>query len=129
LRALVIHGDRVVETRDGIEPPNKVFADPPIFFMVPRHLLNRQQYATNYAIAFSITTTIILSCKVSFMSTESGNSGARPIKNCGESSDNFSDETRLEKIDYLRKSLAKNTYHVSTADLACKIIEHMRQVD
>jgi hypothetical protein len=86
-------------------------------------------YATNYAIAFGITTTIILICKVSFMSGESGNSGAKPIKDCGESSDNFSDETRLEKINYLRKSLDKNTYHVSDADLASKIIEHMLQVD
>jgi hypothetical protein len=63
------------------------------------------------------------------MSTESSNSGARPIKDCGESSENFSDVTRLEKINYLRKSLAKNTYHVSAAGLACKIIEHMLQVD
>jgi hypothetical protein len=63
------------------------------------------------------------------MSGESGNSGARPIKDCGESPGNFSDVTRLEKIKCLWKSLAKNTYHVGAADLASKVIEHMLQVD
>jgi anti-sigma28 factor (negative regulator of flagellin synthesis) len=63
--------------------------------------------------------------KVSSMRTESGTSATGPIKNCGGSVDNFTDDVRLEKIDRLRKSLAENTYHVSSDDLAQKIIDHI----
>jgi hypothetical protein len=48
------------------------------------------------------------------MRKESGKSTTGPIE-------------RLDKIDRLRKSLAENTYHVSSADLAQKIIDHMLQ--
>jgi anti-sigma28 factor (negative regulator of flagellin synthesis) len=63
--------------------------------------------------------------KVSSM-TESGKSATGPIERKG-SVHNFTDDVRLEKIDRLRKSLAENTYHVSSADLAQKIIDHMLQ--
>ena len=56
--------------------------------------------------------------------TESGKSATGPIKHCSGSGDNFTDDVRPEKIDRLRKSLAENTYHVSFADLAQKIIDH-----
>jgi anti-sigma28 factor (negative regulator of flagellin synthesis) len=58
------------------------------------------------------------------MPTESGESGTGPIKDCSGSVDNFTDDVRLEKIDRLRKSLAENTYHVSSEDLAQKIIDY-----
>jgi anti-sigma28 factor (negative regulator of flagellin synthesis) len=61
--------------------------------------------------------------KVSSM-TESGASATGPIKDCSGSGDNFTDDVRLEKIDRLKKSLAENTYHVSSEDLAQKIIDH-----
>jgi hypothetical protein len=41
----------------------------------------------------------------------------------------FTDDVRLEKIDRLKKSLAENTYHVSSADLAQKIIDHLLQFE
>jgi anti-sigma28 factor (negative regulator of flagellin synthesis) len=63
--------------------------------------------------------------KVSSMRKESGTSGSEPIKDSSDSVDNFADQARLEKIDHLRKSLAENTYHVSAADLAGKIIDCM----
>jgi hypothetical protein len=53
--------------------------------------------------------------------------GAGPNRVCIDGLDNFADETRLGKIDKLRKALAEKTYHVSDADLAGKIIEHMRR--
>jgi anti-sigma28 factor (negative regulator of flagellin synthesis) len=59
------------------------------------------------------------------MRKESGTSGTGAIKDCSGSVDNFADQVRLEKIDHLRKSLAENTYHVSTADLAGRIIDYM----
>jgi anti-sigma28 factor (negative regulator of flagellin synthesis) len=59
--------------------------------------------------------------------TEWCTSATGPIKDCSGSVDNFTDDVRLEKIDRLRKSLAENTYHVSSADLAQKIIDHMLQ--
>jgi anti-sigma28 factor (negative regulator of flagellin synthesis) len=40
---------------------------------------------------------------------------------------NFKDDVRLEKIARLRKSLAENTYHVSSADLAQKIVDQVVQ--
>lgn len=54
-----------------------------------------------------------------------GVSGSGSIEDCNLSLDNFTDETRLEKIDSLRKALAEKIYHVSAADLARKIIDHM----
>jgi hypothetical protein len=51
-----------------------------------------------------------------------------PIKDCSECVDNFADEARLEQIDRLRKSIGENTYHVSGADLARKIMDHMMQL-
>jgi anti-sigma28 factor (negative regulator of flagellin synthesis) len=66
--------------------------------------------------------------KVSSMRKESGTSGSEPIKDSSGSVDNFADQARLEKIDHLRKSLTENTYHVSAADLAGKIIDYMLQV-
>jgi anti-sigma28 factor (negative regulator of flagellin synthesis) len=62
------------------------------------------------------------------MRTESGTSATGPIKDRSGSVDNFTDDVRLEKIDRLRKSLAENTYHVSSADLALKILDHMRRL-
>jgi anti-sigma28 factor (negative regulator of flagellin synthesis) len=59
------------------------------------------------------------------MRKESGKSTTGPIKHCSGGVHNFTDDVRLEKIDRLRKSLAENTYHVSSADLAQKIINHM----
>jgi anti-sigma28 factor (negative regulator of flagellin synthesis) len=61
------------------------------------------------------------------MPKESGEPGPGPIKDCSGSVDNFTDDVRLEKIDRLRKSLADNTYHVSSEDLAQKMIDHMLQ--
>jgi anti-sigma28 factor (negative regulator of flagellin synthesis) len=61
------------------------------------------------------------------MRKESGESGMGLIKDCSGSVDNFTDDVRLAKIDRLRKSLAENTYHVSSEDLAQKIIDHMLQ--
>jgi anti-sigma28 factor (negative regulator of flagellin synthesis) len=58
------------------------------------------------------------------MPTESGESGMGATKDCSGSVDNFTDDVRLEKIDRLRKSLAENTYHVSSEDLAQKIIDY-----
>ena len=66
--------------------------------------------------------------KVSSMRTESGTSGTGHIKDYSASVDNFADEARVETADRLRKSLAQNTYRVSAADLARKIIEHMMQL-
>jgi anti-sigma28 factor (negative regulator of flagellin synthesis) len=66
--------------------------------------------------------------KVSSMRKESGTSGSEPIKDSSGSVDNFAGQARLEKIDHLRKSLAENTYQVSAADLAGKIIDYMLQV-
>jgi hypothetical protein len=60
------------------------------------------------------------------MRRESGTSATGPIKYCSGSVDNFTDDVRLGKIDRLRKSLAENTYHVSSADLALKILDHIR---
>jgi hypothetical protein len=65
--------------------------------------------------------------KVSSMRKESGTSGTGFIKDCGSGVDNFAHEVRLEKIDHLRKSLTENTYRVSAADLAGKIIDYMLQ--
>jgi anti-sigma28 factor (negative regulator of flagellin synthesis) len=62
--------------------------------------------------------------KVSSMRKE-GKSATGPIKDCSRSVDNFTDDVRLEKIDRLRKSLAQNTYHVSSEDLAQKIMDHI----
>jgi anti-sigma28 factor (negative regulator of flagellin synthesis) len=59
------------------------------------------------------------------MQMESGASASEPVKECSRSMDNFTDDVRLEKIDRLRKSLAENSYHVSAADLAGKIIDYM----
>ncbi len=47
------------------------------------------------------------------------------IQDCVRSLDDFSDETRLVRIDGLRKAVAENTYHVRTADVARKIIDYM----
>jgi Anti-sigma-28 factor, FlgM len=66
--------------------------------------------------------------KVFPMRRESGKLGTGPIKHCSDSVDNFTDDVRLEKIDRLRKSLAENTYHVSSEDLAQKIIDHIRRL-
>jgi anti-sigma28 factor (negative regulator of flagellin synthesis) len=59
------------------------------------------------------------------MRRESGKSATGPINHC--SVHNFTDDVRLEKIDRLRRALAENTYQVSSADLAQKIIDHMLQ--
>jgi anti-sigma28 factor (negative regulator of flagellin synthesis) len=59
---------------------------------------------------------------------ESGRFGTGAAKAC-ISADNFRDDVRLVKIDRLRKSLSENTYHVSAADLARKIIDQMLQVE
>jgi anti-sigma28 factor (negative regulator of flagellin synthesis) len=61
------------------------------------------------------------------MRKESGTSAMGPIKHCSDSAASFTDDVRLGKIDRLRKSLAENTYQVSSADLAQKIIDHMLQ--
>jgi hypothetical protein len=58
------------------------------------------------------------------MRKESGKSTTGPINDCSGSVNNFTDHMRLERIDRLRKSLAENTYHVSAADLAQKMIDH-----
>jgi anti-sigma28 factor (negative regulator of flagellin synthesis) len=71
---------------------------------------------------------LFLAAKVSSMRKESGTSATGPIKHCSGSGDNFTDDVRLEKIDRLKKSLAENTYHVSSADLAEKIIDHIRRL-
>jgi anti-sigma28 factor (negative regulator of flagellin synthesis) len=59
------------------------------------------------------------------MRKESGESTTGPIEHCKGSVHNVTDVVRLDKIDRLRKSLAENTYHVSSADLAQKIIDHI----
>jgi hypothetical protein len=59
--------------------------------------------------------------------TESGTFATGPIKDISGSGDNFMDDARLEKIEGLKKSLAENTYHVSSADLAQKIVDDMLQ--
>jgi anti-sigma28 factor (negative regulator of flagellin synthesis) len=59
--------------------------------------------------------------------TESDASATGPIKDRSGSGDTFTDDVRLEEIDRLKKSLAENTYHVSSADLAQKIIDDMLQ--
>ena len=59
------------------------------------------------------------------MRRESGITAIRPIKDCSGSVENFTDGVRLEKVDRLKKSLAENTYHVSSEDLAQKIIDHI----
>jgi hypothetical protein len=59
------------------------------------------------------------------MRRESDPSGAGPIKECRGRVDNLADKARLEKINHLRKSVAENTYQLSAADLAEKIIDHM----
>jgi anti-sigma28 factor (negative regulator of flagellin synthesis) len=64
---------------------------------------------------------------VTFMRKESDTSETEPIKDSSGSVDNFADQARLEKIDHVRKSLAENTYRVSAADLAGKIIDYMLQ--
>jgi anti-sigma28 factor (negative regulator of flagellin synthesis) len=58
------------------------------------------------------------------MRKESGKSATGPIK-CSDSLANITDGVRQEKIDRLRKSLAENTYHVSSEDFAQKIIDHI----
>jgi anti-sigma28 factor (negative regulator of flagellin synthesis) len=46
----------------------------------------------------------------------------------GETLDNSAaDAERLEKISKLKKAIAGGTYHVSAAELARKLIEHMRE--
>jgi anti-sigma28 factor (negative regulator of flagellin synthesis) len=62
------------------------------------------------------------------MQKEPGKSATGPIKDCSGSVDNFTDDARLEKMDRLRQSLADNTYHVDSEDLAQKIIDHMRRL-
>jgi len=69
---------------------------------------------------------VFRAAKVSSMRKE-GKSATGPIKDRSGSGDNFMDDVRLEKIDRLKKSLAENTYHVSSADLAQKIIDDMLQ--
>jgi Anti-sigma-28 factor, FlgM len=61
------------------------------------------------------------------MRKQSGTSSTEPIKDCSGSVENFADEARLKTLDRLRKSLAENTYHVSGADLAEKIIDPILQ--
>jgi hypothetical protein len=61
------------------------------------------------------------------MRKESGTSGTGPIKDCSGSVENFADEARQKQIDHLRRSLAENTYRVSGADLAQKIIDYLLQ--
>jgi hypothetical protein len=63
--------------------------------------------------------------KVSCMRTEPGSSATGKITNCSGCLDDFTDEARLEKVDRLRKSLAENSYHISAADVAVKVIEYM----
>jgi Anti-sigma-28 factor, FlgM len=63
--------------------------------------------------------------KVFPMPGESDNSAAGPIEDCSGSVDRFTNDVRLEKVDRLKKSLAENTYHVSSDDLAQKIIDHI----
>jgi anti-sigma28 factor (negative regulator of flagellin synthesis) len=41
--------------------------------------------------------------------------------------DGAADAERLEKINKLKKAIAGGTYHVSAAELARKLIEHMRE--
>jgi anti-sigma28 factor (negative regulator of flagellin synthesis) len=59
------------------------------------------------------------------MRTESDETGTGPIKDVSGSVDNFTDAVRQEEINRLRKSVAENTYQVSSEDLAQKIIDHM----
>jgi Anti-sigma-28 factor, FlgM len=66
--------------------------------------------------------------KVFSMPTESGTFGTGPAKDCSDGLDNFEDDVRPEKIDRLRKILGEKTYHVSAADLARKIIDHMLSI-
>jgi hypothetical protein len=51
------------------------------------------------------------------MRKEPGKSATGPIKYGSGSVDNFTEDVRLEKIERLRKSIAENTYHVSSEDL------------
>jgi anti-sigma28 factor (negative regulator of flagellin synthesis) len=63
------------------------------------------------------------------MRKESGISAMGPIKDCSGGMDNFTEDVRLEKINRLRKSLAENTYRVSSDELAQKVIDHMLQFE
>ena len=65
--------------------------------------------------------------RISAMRTELGTSATGPVKDCTGSVNNRRDDVRLEKIDHLGKSLAENTYHVSSAELTQKIIARMLQ--
>jgi anti-sigma28 factor (negative regulator of flagellin synthesis) len=65
--------------------------------------------------------------KVSSRPIELDTSATDPIKDRTGSVDNLRGDVRLEKIDRLRKSLAENTYHVSSAELTQKIIARMLQ--
>jgi anti-sigma28 factor (negative regulator of flagellin synthesis) len=82
-----------------------------------------RHFATYSAVDFGISDDLFGADKVSSM-TESGTSATGPIKDGSGTGDNFTDDVRLEKIDRLKKSLAENTYHVSSEDLAQKIIDH-----
>jgi flagellar biosynthesis anti-sigma factor FlgM len=41
--------------------------------------------------------------------------------------DKSMDEARVEKIAKIKKALADGTYHVSAADVARKILDHMQE--
>ena len=41
--------------------------------------------------------------------------------------DKSMDEARVEKITKIKKALADGTYHVSAADVARKILDHMQE--
>jgi anti-sigma28 factor (negative regulator of flagellin synthesis) len=93
--------------------------------MTQRFRAKSRQFATYCAIHFGITVTTCYADKVSSMRKESGKSETGPIKDCSGTVDNFTDGVRLEKVDRLKKSLAENTYHVSSEDLAQKIIDQI----
>ncbi len=59
---------------------------------------------------------------------EDGIHGIAAVDDSSRSLDNFVDRTRLERIASLKKALGENTYSVSAASLADKIIDHMLQL-
>jgi hypothetical protein len=88
---------------------------------------SRAQYATYCAIDFASSNGPFRAARVTSMRRESCIPRTVP-KDCSECVENFADEARLEQIDRLRNSLSENTYHVSAADLARKIIDHMMRL-
>jgi anti-sigma28 factor (negative regulator of flagellin synthesis) len=56
-----------------------------------------------------------------------GISVAWSIQDHIRSLDNLVDEAQVEKIANLRKAIGDKTYHVSAADLASKVIDHLLQ--